>query len=125
MVPDLTFNLSCGSGVNTDLSVLFQQSQTFLELLLLSAFPISQGWPQRIIILHIFLSSMSISFTPTSFISSFTITDFFGTNLLILEIVTKFQFYSSHCKSSLVWSNFGLTTTMQTKCTCESINIIW
>ena len=46
--------------------------QYLLLLLLLSAFPISQGWPQRIIILHIFLSSMSISFTPTSFISSFT-----------------------------------------------------
>ena len=43
-----------------------------LLLLLLSAFPVSQGWPQRIIILHIFLSSMSISFAPTSFISSFT-----------------------------------------------------
>ena len=43
-----------------------------LLLLLLSAFPVSQGWPQRIIILHIFLSSMSISFTPTSSISSFT-----------------------------------------------------
>ena len=42
-----------------------------LLLLLLLAFPISQGWPQRIIILHIFLSLMSISFTPTSFISSF------------------------------------------------------
>ena len=43
-----------------------------LLLLLLSAFPVSQGWPQRIIILHIFLSSMSISFTPTSPTSSFT-----------------------------------------------------
>ena len=44
----------------------------YLLLLLLSAFPVSQGWPQRIIILHIFLSSMSISFASTSFISSFT-----------------------------------------------------
>ena len=43
-----------------------------LLLLLLSTFSFSQGWPQRIIILHIFLSSMSVSFTPTSFISSFT-----------------------------------------------------
>ena len=42
-----------------------------LLLLLLSAFPFSQGWPQRIIILHIFLSSMSVS-TPTYSISSFT-----------------------------------------------------
>ena len=41
-------------------------------LLLLSAFPVSQGWPQRIIILHIFLSSMSISFAPTSPTSSST-----------------------------------------------------
>ena len=40
--------------------------------LLLSVFPFSQGWPQHIIILHIFLSSTSISFTPTSPISSFT-----------------------------------------------------
>ena len=43
-----------------------------LLLLLLSAFPFSQGWPQHIIIFHIFLSSMSVSFTPTSSISSFT-----------------------------------------------------
>ena len=43
-----------------------------LLLLLLSAFPFSQGWPQRIIILHIFLSSTSVSFTPTFCISSFT-----------------------------------------------------
>ena len=40
--------------------------------LLLSAFPFSQGWPQRIIILLIFLSSMSVSFALTSSISSFT-----------------------------------------------------
>ena len=43
-----------------------------LLLLLFSAFPVSQGWPHHIIILHIFLSSMSISFAPTSSISSFT-----------------------------------------------------
>ena len=42
------------------------------RLLLLSAFPFSQRWPQRIIILHIFLSSMSVSFAPTSFIFSFS-----------------------------------------------------
>ena len=41
-------------------------------LLFLSAFPFSQGWPQSIIILHTFLSSMSVSFAPTSSISSFT-----------------------------------------------------
>ena len=41
-------------------------------LLLLSAFPFSQGWPQRIIILQKFLSSTSVSFAPTSPISSFT-----------------------------------------------------
>ena len=43
-----------------------------LLLLLFSVFPFSQGWPQNIIILHIFLSSMSVSFAPTSSISSFT-----------------------------------------------------
>ena len=49
------------------------------------AIPISQGWPQCIIILHIFLSSMSISFTPTSFISSFTTSKnlLFGLPLLL------------------------------------------
>ena len=40
--------------------------------LLLSAFPFSQGWPQRIIIFHIFLSLMSVSFAPTFSISSST-----------------------------------------------------
>ena len=40
-------------------------------LLLLSAFPFSQGWPQRIIFFHIFLSSTSVSFAPT-FPISFT-----------------------------------------------------
>ena len=56
-----------------------------LLLFLLSAFPIIQGWPQRIIILHIFLSSMSISSTPTSFISSFTTSKnlLFGLPLLL------------------------------------------
>ena len=48
------------------------------RLLLLSAFPFSQGWPQRIIILQIFLSSTCVSFAPTSPISSFTA----STNLL-------------------------------------------
>ena len=43
-----------------------------LLLLLLSAFPFSQRWPQHIIILHIFLSLTSVSFAPTSRISSFT-----------------------------------------------------
>ena len=41
-------------------------------LLFLSAFPFSQGWPQRIIILQTFLSSTSVFFAPTSSISSFT-----------------------------------------------------
>ena len=56
-----------------------------LLLLLLSAFPFSQGWPQRIIILHIFLSSTSVSFTPTSRISSFTASKnlLFGLPLLL------------------------------------------
>ena len=56
-----------------------------LLLLLLSAFPFSQGWPQRIIILHIFLSSTSVSFAPTSPISSFTISKnlLFGLPLLL------------------------------------------
>ena len=43
-----------------------------LLLLLLSAFPFNQGWPQRIIILQTFLSSTAVSFAPTSPISSFT-----------------------------------------------------
>ena len=42
-----------------------------LLLLLLSAFPFSQGWPQRIIILQTFLSSTSVSFALTSTLSSF------------------------------------------------------
>ena len=41
-------------------------------LLLLAAFPFSQGWPQRTIILHIFLSPTSVSFAPNSPIPSFT-----------------------------------------------------
>ena len=49
-----------------------------LLLLLLSAFPFSQGWPQRIIILQTFLSSTAVSFAPISPISSFTT----STNLL-------------------------------------------
>ena len=54
-------------------------------LLLLSAFPFSQGWPQCINILHIFLSSMSVSFAPTSPISSFTTSKnlLFGLPLLL------------------------------------------
>ena len=40
--------------------------------------PFSQGWPQRIIILQTFLSSTSVSFAPTSPMSSFTT----STNLL-------------------------------------------
>ena len=64
-------------GAGANLVQIVISSRDYLDfplllLLLLSAFPISQGWPQRIIILHIFLSSMSIFFTPTSFISSFT-----------------------------------------------------
>ena len=56
-----------------------------LLLLLLSAFPFSQGWPQRIIILQTFLSSTSVSFAPTFPISSFTTSKnlFFGLPLLI------------------------------------------
>ena len=59
----------------------------FLLLLLLSAFPFSQGWPQRIIILHIFLSSTFVSFTPTSCISSFTASKnlLFGLPLLLFS----------------------------------------
>ena len=56
-----------------------------LLLLLLSVFPFIQGLPQRIIILHIFLSSMSVSFAPTSSISSFTTSKnlLFGLPLLL------------------------------------------
>ena len=42
-----------------------------MTILLFSAFPFSQGWPQHIIVLQTFLSSTSISFAPTSPISSF------------------------------------------------------
>ena len=45
--PDYTKNLT-----------VLSRPQTGFLLLLLSTFPISQGWPQHIIILHIFLSSM-------------------------------------------------------------------
>ena len=57
----------------------------FLLLLLLSDFPFSQGWPQRIIILKTFLSSTSVSFAPTSRISSFTTSKnlLFGLPLLL------------------------------------------
>ena len=66
--------------------IVYILNQLFLYLLLLlSAFPFSQGWPQRIIILHIFLSSTSVSFTPTSSISSFTASKnlLFGLPLLL------------------------------------------
>ena len=43
-----------------------------LKILLLSAFPFSQGWPQRIINLQTFMSSTTVSFTETYPISSFT-----------------------------------------------------
>ena len=56
-------------GLNACLCLLRKNLNFFLFL---STFPFSQGWPQRIIILHIFLSSTSVSFTPTSPISSFT-----------------------------------------------------
>ena len=54
-------------------------------LLLLSAFPFSQGWPQRNIILQTFLSLTSVSFAPTSPISSFTTSKnlLFGLPLLL------------------------------------------
>ena len=54
------------------LSHEFMWFKLLLLLLLLSALPFSQGWLQRIIILHIFLSSTSVSFAPTFPISSFT-----------------------------------------------------
>ena len=48
-------------------------------------FPFSQGWPQRIIIFHTFLSSTSVSFAPTSPISFFTTSKnlLFGLPLLL------------------------------------------
>ena len=52
--------------------ILRNKTLLLLLLLLLSAFPFSQGWPQRIITLQTFLSSTSVSFAPTSLISSFT-----------------------------------------------------
>ena len=59
---------------------MIRSTKLLLLLLLLSAFPFSQGWPQRIIILHIFLSSTSVSFT-----SSFTASKnlLFGLPLLL------------------------------------------
>ena len=67
------------------ITVSFEIWRCVILLLLLSAFPFSQGWPQRIIILHIFLSSTSVSFTPTSCISSFTASKnlLFGLPLLL------------------------------------------
>ena len=58
-----------------------------LLLLLLSAFPFSQGWPQRMIILQIFLSSTSISFAPTTLTSYFTTSKnlLFGLPLLLFS----------------------------------------
>ena len=63
-----------------------QKTSILLLLLLLSAFPFSQGWPQRIIILHIFLSSTSVSFASTSPISYFTTSKnlLFGLSLLLI-----------------------------------------
>ena len=66
-------------------------------LLLFSAFSFSQGWPQRIIILQTFLSSTSVSFAPTSPISSFTTSTnllfglsllFFGNSISIIFLPT-------------------------------------
>ena len=60
--------------------------QFFEVILLLSAFPFfSQGWPQHMIIFHIFLSSTSVSFAPISSISSFTTSKnrLFGLPLLL------------------------------------------
>ena len=67
------------------------------SLLLLLTFPFSQGWPQHIIILHIFLSSTSVSFAPTSPISSFITSKnllfglpllFFGNSISIIFLPT-------------------------------------
>ena len=54
-------------------------------LLLISAFSFSQRWPQRIFIFQTFLSSTSVSFAPTSSISSFTTSKniLFGLPLLL------------------------------------------
>ena len=69
----LTKNVrSCNSSIIGLSKELPTADLPTLRILLLSAFPFSQGWPQRTIILHIFLSSTSISFAPNSPISSFT-----------------------------------------------------
>ena len=49
-----------------------QQNNDTLLLLLLSAFPFNQGWPQLIIFLQTVLFSTCVSFAPTFPISSFT-----------------------------------------------------
>ena len=56
-----------------------------LLLFLLSTFPFSQGWPQRIIILQTFLSLTSVSFALISPIPSFTTSKnlFFGLPLFL------------------------------------------
>ena len=55
---------------------------------LLSAFPFSQGWPQRIIFLQTVLFSTSVSFAPTSPIYFFTTSKnlFFGLPLLLFPV---------------------------------------
>ena len=69
----LTKNVrSCNSSIIGLSKELPTADLPTLRILLLLAFPFSQGWPQRTIILHIFLSSTSISFAPNSPISSFT-----------------------------------------------------
>ena len=83
----MSSNKLCFAELNIIYYSIIHQHTTFslLFLLLLSAFPFSQGWPQRIIILHIFLSSTSVSFAPTSPISSFTTSKnlLFGLPLLL------------------------------------------
>ena len=86
------------------------------NLLLLSAFPFSQERPQRIIILQTFLSSTSVSFAPTSPISSFTTSRnllfglplllFLGKSISIIFLSTYFWSLLMTCPYHLSLSSF-------------------
>ena len=72
-------------------------------LLFLLAFPFSQRWPQRIIILQTFLSSTSVSFAPTSPTSSFTTSKnlLFGLPLLLFPGNSIFIIFLQNMKTKI------------------------
>ena len=69
---NVIYQFVCHCNSRYEVALLFTFLLLKLNLLLLLAFPFSQGWPQRIIILQTFLFSTSVSFAPTSPKSSFT-----------------------------------------------------